>query len=215
VNQAHIYPPQPALTPGGKRGQTHLELHISYFESLGIPTPAGQDNGKARIWPVLSRKKEKKNQILVHARNQTPPNLPLSIRMTAPPEERWTQDSARKDLILRLEAELEEKILRYKLAVKDNLHLEWCWSVEPSRRGMECTILAHIQTGSNALSVQNKRHLHWKEAKSISKPPPLARTLMSRGLLSPSPMSRHKREDKSGAAGTVTWMMEGMCCRGT
>ncbi len=33
---------------------------------------------------------------------------------------------------------------------------------------MECTILAHIQTGSSALSVQNKRHLHWKEIKSIS-----------------------------------------------
>ncbi len=27
---------------------------------------------------------------------------------------------------------------------------------------MECTILAHIDTGSSALSIQNKRHLHWK-----------------------------------------------------
>jgi hypothetical protein len=117
---------------------------------------------------VLSRDKEERNQILVHARNQTPPNLPLSIRVTGPPEERWTQDSTRKDLILRLEAELEEKVLRYKLAIKDNLHLEWCWSAEPGRGGMECTILAHIHTGSSALSVQNKRHLHWKEVKSIS-----------------------------------------------
>jgi hypothetical protein len=117
---------------------------------------------------VLSRDKEERSQILVHARNQAPPNLPLSIRVTGPPEERWTQDSARKDLILRLEAELEEKVLRYKLAVKDNLHLEWCWSAEPGRGGMECTILAHIHTGSSALSVQNKRHLHWKEAESIS-----------------------------------------------
>jgi hypothetical protein len=33
---------------------------------------------------------------------------------------------------------------------------------------MECTILAHIRTGSSALSVQNKRHLHWKEIGSIS-----------------------------------------------
>jgi len=28
--------------------------------------------------------------------------------------------------------------------------------------GVECTILAHIDTGASALSIQNKRHLHWK-----------------------------------------------------
>jgi hypothetical protein len=33
---------------------------------------------------------------------------------------------------------------------------------------MECTILAHIRTSSSALSVQNKRHLHWKEIEIIS-----------------------------------------------
>ncbi len=33
--------------------------------------------------------------------------------------------------------------------------------------GMECTILAHIWTHP-ALSVQNKRHLHWKEIEVIS-----------------------------------------------
>jgi len=27
---------------------------------------------------------------------------------------------------------------------------------------MECTILAYIDTGSSAMSVQNKRHLQWK-----------------------------------------------------
>jgi hypothetical protein len=46
--------PQPAITPGGKRGQTHLELHHSYFESLGISVFADQEFYKARIWPVLS-----------------------------------------------------------------------------------------------------------------------------------------------------------------
>jgi hypothetical protein len=46
--------PQPATTPGGKRGQTHLELHHSYFESLGISVFADQEFYKARIWPVLS-----------------------------------------------------------------------------------------------------------------------------------------------------------------
>jgi hypothetical protein len=32
---------------------------------------------------------------------------------------------------------------------------------------MECTILAHIWTGSNAFSVQNKRHLQWKKVETI------------------------------------------------
>jgi hypothetical protein len=67
-----------------------------------------------------------------------------------------------------LEAELEEKIFRYKLAIKDRLHLEWCWQAELGKGGMECTILAHICTDSSALNVQNKRHLHWKETKTIS-----------------------------------------------
>jgi hypothetical protein len=67
-----------------------------------------------------------------------------------------------------LEAELEEKVLKYKMAVKGNLHLEWSWQAEPGRGGMECTILAHIRTGSSALNVQNKRHLHWKEIGTIS-----------------------------------------------
>ncbi len=33
---------------------------------------------------------------------------------------------------------------------------------------MECTILAHICTGTVAISVQNKHHLHWKETESIT-----------------------------------------------
>jgi len=32
---------------------------------------------------------------------------------------------------------------------------------------LECTILAHIRT-SPALSIQNKRHLHWKDIESIT-----------------------------------------------
>jgi hypothetical protein len=143
-------------------------MHHSYFEALGISVPEGQEFCKARIWLVLSREKDKKEQILVHARNQTPSDLPLSIRVTGPPEERWTHTSAQEDLILRLEAKLEEKVLRYKLAVRSNLHLEWSWQAEPGKGGMECTILAHVRTGSSAFSVQNKRHLHWKELESIS-----------------------------------------------
>jgi len=33
---------------------------------------------------------------------------------------------------------------------------------------MECTILAHIKTGMSVLSIQNKRHLHWKALEDIS-----------------------------------------------
>jgi hypothetical protein len=52
--------------------------------------------------------------------------------------------------------------LRYKLTIKVCPQLEWSWVKEPSRGGTECTILAHIDSGTNALSIQNKRHLHWK-----------------------------------------------------
>jgi hypothetical protein len=58
--------------------------------------------------------------------------------------------------------ELEEKVLRYKLTLKDRPKLEWSWQEVKSRGGVECTILAHIDTGVSALSIQNKRHLHWK-----------------------------------------------------
>ncbi len=86
--EASTRSPQHASTPGGKRGHTHSELHHSYFESLGISVRADQEFCKARIWPVLSRKKEEKEQILVHSKNQSPPDLPLSIRVTGLPEEK-------------------------------------------------------------------------------------------------------------------------------
>ncbi len=42
-------------------------------------------------------------------------------------ETEWTQDSARDYLIQRLEVELEEKVLRYKLTLKVLPQLEWSW----------------------------------------------------------------------------------------
>jgi hypothetical protein len=69
---------------------------------------------------------------------------------------------------LRLESELEETVLRYKLAVKDCLQLEWSWQEELGRGRMECTILAHISIGTSAISVQNKCHLHWKGTEAIT-----------------------------------------------
>jgi hypothetical protein len=52
--------------------------------------------------------------------------------------------------------------------LKDQLSLEWSWQEEPCRGRIECTILAHIPTGSNPINIQNKKHLHWKAFESIS-----------------------------------------------
>ncbi len=121
-----IRSPQLATTPGGKRGLTQSELHRSFFESLGIAVPGNQEFGRVKIWPVLSREKDEKEQILIHSKNQTPPDLPLNIRVTGPPEEKWTKASAQETLLRNVEAELEEKVLRYRMEVKEKLHLEWC-----------------------------------------------------------------------------------------
>jgi hypothetical protein len=111
---------------------------------------------------VLTRDKNSNKETLVYSKNQARPNLPLNLRITGPTEAKWTQESAWADLTQCLETELEEKVLRYKLSIKTRPMLEWSWLKENSRGGTECTILAHIDSGSNALSVQNKRHLHWK-----------------------------------------------------
>ncbi len=153
---------QQETTPGGKRGQLHSEVHPSFFTSLGIPTPPNREHFRARIWLVLVRDKNSQKETLVHSKNQARPSLSLSIRITGPAEAEWSQESAWADLIQCLEVKLEEKALRYKLMLKDRPQLEWSWQEEASRGGTECTILAHIDTTNNALSIQNKRHLHWK-----------------------------------------------------
>ncbi len=111
---------------------------------------------------MLTREKNEIKETLVYSKNQARPSLPLSLRITGPTEAEWTQDSAWADLTQRLETELEEKVLRYKLTIKTRPMLEWSWMKESSRGGTECTILAHIDSGTSALSIQNKRHLHWK-----------------------------------------------------
>jgi hypothetical protein len=155
--------PQQETTPGGKRVQFHdSEVHPSYFSSLIITILDIGDPFRARIWPVLVREKNVQKETLVHSKNQNRPSLLLSLRITGLAEVNWTQESAWADLTQRLEAELEEKVLRYRLTLKDRPQLEWSWQKESSRGGTECTILAHIDSGSSALSIQNKRHLHWK-----------------------------------------------------
>jgi len=148
--------------PGGKRGQLHFEVHPSFFTSLDIPVLPNQEFFRVRIWLVLVREKNSQKETLVHSKNQAPPSLPLNIRIMGLVETEWNHNSAWADLTQRLEMELEEKVLRYKLTLKDRPQLEWSWQEEMSRGGMECTILAHIDTGTSALSIQNKRHLHWK-----------------------------------------------------
>jgi len=83
-------------------------------------------------------------------------------------EATWDTSSAWSELAQRIELELEEKILRFKLNIGERPHLEWMWHEEPSRGGIDCTILAHIDTRESALSVKNKKHLHWKALDLIS-----------------------------------------------
>jgi hypothetical protein len=166
-NTQHLspHPSLKELTPSGKRSLMHSEVNPSYFTSLGIQVPPSKEPLRARIWPVLTRVKEGAKETLVHSKNQDPPSLPFCFRVTGPTDAakiEWTQDSARVDLIQRLELELEENILRFKWCIREQLHLEWSWQEEKRRGGMDCTILAHIETGTSALSTKNKRHLHWK-----------------------------------------------------
>jgi hypothetical protein len=72
-----------------------------------------------------------------------------------------------EELIQHIATRLEENVLRHKLLFKDQLNLEWKWQEEPSKGEIECTILAHLPTGSNPVSIQNKKHRHWKVLKSI------------------------------------------------
>jgi hypothetical protein len=117
---------------------------------------------RARVWPVLAREKNFRKEIIVHSKSQARSSLPTNIRIMGSTEAEWPHDSAWADLIQRIEVELEEKVLRYKLTLKDRPKLEWSWQEVPNKGGVECMILAHIDTGESALSIQNKRHLHWK-----------------------------------------------------
>jgi len=162
LSQSTTLTPNHDVTPGGKRKRMHLDVHCSYFTSLRISSPPRQEHARARIWPVLSREKNAQKEILIYARNNALPGLPLSIRITSSSEEEWTHATALADITQSIESELEDKILKYSLNLKDCLSLEWSWQEDRTRGGWECTIHAHISTGSSAISVQNKKHLHWR-----------------------------------------------------
>jgi hypothetical protein len=170
ATQNPFHTPKRDITLGGKRGLMHSVVHPSFFTSLGIFAPPNKEPFRVRILPVLVREKNTQKETLVHSKKQALPSLPLSIRITGPAEateEEWSPSSAWADLIQRLESKLEEKILRFKLSITEPPQLEWVWQEELNRGGMECTILAHIDTGSSSLSVQNKKHLHWKVLEHI------------------------------------------------
>jgi len=61
----------------------------------------------------------------MHSKNQTRPSLLLNIRITGLVDVEWSHDLAWVDLIQRLEVELEDKVLRYRLTLKDRPQLEW------------------------------------------------------------------------------------------
>ncbi|CAM6059064.1 unnamed protein product [Sphagnum tenellum] len=114
--------------------------------------------------------KNDQKETLVLSKNKALPSLPLSIRLSGPretEETKWDPNSAWPELMQRIELELEEKVLRLKLSIVERPQLEWIWHEEQSRGGIECTILAHIDTRASALSIQNKKHLHWKALDAI------------------------------------------------
>jgi hypothetical protein len=82
------------LTPGGRKGQLHSEVHPSFFTSLGIPTPPDREPLRAKVWPVLSRENNFQKETLVHSKNQARPSLPFNIRIISPAEAEWAQHSA-------------------------------------------------------------------------------------------------------------------------
>jgi len=204
--QALLQSPTPTpnheVTPGGRRKRMHSEVHRSYFTSLGISVPPGQEHARTRIWPVLSKEKNDQKEILIYAKNNSPLNLSLNIRIMGSSEEEWTHVSALADITQRIESELEEKVLRYNLNLKDRLSLELSWQEEQTKGGWECTILAHTSTGTSAISVKNKRHLHWRMSNSLTSMnndiefSGLAHSL----LLKSGPVSTNRQVRKSASA---------------
>ncbi len=111
------------VTPGGRRKRMHSDVHCSYFTSLGISSPPGQEHARARIWPVLSREKNSQKELLIFTKNNALPGFPLSIRITGSSEEEWTHASTLEDITRSIESEFEDKILRFSLNLKDCLSL--------------------------------------------------------------------------------------------
>jgi hypothetical protein len=57
----------------------------------------------------LSREKNDQKEILVYARNNSPPSLTLNIRITGSSKEEWTHAFALADITQSIESKLEDK----------------------------------------------------------------------------------------------------------
>jgi hypothetical protein len=64
--QSTTLTPNHDITLGGRRKRTHLDMHCSYFTSLGISSSPGQEHTTTRISPVLSREKNAQKEILIY-----------------------------------------------------------------------------------------------------------------------------------------------------
>lgn len=155
------------LILGSGRKRTCSEVHSSFFISLGIPMPPGQEHAREIVWPVLSRVRNNQKEILVNVKSNDSPSLPLHLRCIWTPKEEWTPMSALADLTRNVEAELEGKIFRFSLNLKGCLALEWSWQEDHVKGAWECMILAHISTGLSAISAQKKKNLHWRMPESM------------------------------------------------
>jgi hypothetical protein len=93
--QAPSHTPQREVTPGGKRGPLHSDVHQSFLSSLGITIPPGREPD--RLWPVITRYKNAQKETLMRSKEHTPLSLPLNIRLKGPAEEleeEWSTDTA-------------------------------------------------------------------------------------------------------------------------
>jgi len=136
--QAPSHTPQREVTPGGKRGPLHSDVHQSFLSSLGITVPPGREPFRARLWPVITRYKNAQKETLMCFKEHTPPSLPLNIRLKGPAEEleeEWSTDAAWGELIHQVEVELKDQTLKFYLSISEKPRLEWSWQDEPNRGG--------------------------------------------------------------------------------
>jgi hypothetical protein len=73
-----------------------------------------------------------------------------------------------EELIKHVAADLKENILKHQLPLKETPNLKWSWREEPNMGTFECTIMARIPIETNPISIQSKKHLHWKALDTIS-----------------------------------------------
>jgi hypothetical protein len=109
--QVPSHTPQKEVTPGGKRGPLHSDVHQSFLSSLRITVPPDKEPFRARLWPIITRYKNAQKETLMRFKEHTPPSLPLNIRLKGLAkelEEEWSTDAAWGELIHQVEVELKD-----------------------------------------------------------------------------------------------------------